>query len=406
MTGWRRILGLQQRVLHNFLSGALIHKPENIFYFTSVYPHEPSFLVVPAEGEPELVVPRSSLAEAKLDSLIPVVAGDLDIAASAYERMLAKKVLKSPPDTAFKSMLRKIGESPIGIELDYLNVLLFQYFQIRNHQDISAEISALRAVKDSFEIEKIARACQIADEAMAHARERITPGMSEKELSGIFDARAKALGAEESNCRVKSGPNTALAFSRWMDGELGKGPLLIEYGARVKGYWSDVTRMFYLGTEPDSFFMETYHLVLEARGKALENMHPGQNIYGPETKIREVFRENEKEQNMVYTAGHGIGLEIHEEPVLGFWPSSKGQQKNQPMVQDSESMHGTVAAMLQGPGGEDESLRFEKGQIFVLESGLYFSSLGVKISDVVHISDKPKLLSTMSALPEDLVIPV
>lgn len=405
-SGWRRILNLQQRARAQCLSGVLIHKPENIYYFTSVYPHEPSFLIIPLEGDPELVVARSALAEAERDCLVPVVPGEIDIAASTYSRMLEKKVLKRPPDTVFKSMLRKIGESPLGLELDYISIYLFQYFKIRNHMDITPEINTMRAIKSGFEIEQITSACRIADTAMTRTRERITPGMTEREVSGIFDAHAKALGAEESKCRVRSGQNTALAFSRWMDGTLDKGPLLIDYGARVKGYWSDITRMFHLGAEPDPFFLEAYALVLEARKNALGVMRSGQSLYEPDAMVRKTFREKGFEPNMIYTAGHGVGLEIHEDPLLGSPPLKKDKKKKQPNPQANENMQAAIATMLEeARGGEDEAV-LEYGQIFALEPGLYFPDIGVRVEDMVHISEEPVVLSTLPTSVEEMIIPI
>ena len=404
MTGWKRILLLQKTAQEFFLSGILLHKPENVFYYSSVYTHEPSFLLVPAKGEPELVVAEPVLEQAGQDSLVPVVSGGLDIAGFAYERMLQKKMFKSPPVGVADSFLRKIGESPLGIELDYMDVFLFQYLEIRNHKNISGEVAAQREIKDSFEVENISRACEIADAAMAYTRDRICLGMSEKELSGIFDARAKTLGAEESKCRVRSGANTARSFSRWLEGELVRGPLLVDYGSRVGGYWSDITRMFYLGSEPDSFFLKIYNLVLEARKKALERMHPGQNMFGPEAEIKEVFRAKGYLQNMVNTPGHGVGLEVHEQPLLAA-PVASRQNKQESPAWAKDSLATTLSDVLQDKE-EDALPRFRKGQVFALEPGLYFSELGIRIEDVVHVSDKPRVLSTYPVSISDLVVPL
>ncbi len=401
MTGWKRILSLQQRARDRYLSGMLIHKPENIYYLTSVYPSEPSFLILPADDEPELVAPRSILVEAKNDSLVPVVPGDLNIARTAYDRLLAKKLLKKAPDTVVKGIFRKVSESPIGLELNYLSVFLFNFFNIRNYADISVEINSLREIKDSFEAELIGKACRIADQAMEYARGRIVLGMTEKKLSGIFDSRAKALGAEESRCRVRSGENTSLAYSRWMDGELVKGPLLVEYGARVKGYWSEMTRMFYLGSRPETSFLEKYNLLLNARCQALECMHPGQSIFGPESRIREVFREKGLEKNMIYTAGHGIGLEIHEEPLLGSPPAGKEREEKSLL---EKSGLGSSLLSLSKEVGKTKEPELQKGHIVALEPALFFPGLGVCVKDIVRISDKPVLLSTLSTHPDDLLV--
>jgi Xaa-Pro aminopeptidase len=395
MTGWKRVHKLQEAARQMLLSGILIHNNENIYYFTSVYPHEPSFLIVPAHSEPRLVAAGSVFAEAEKDSLIPVIAGDFDIAETAYQVMLETGVLKLPPSTILKSFIRKIAEPPLGIEQNYLSVFLLERFNIRNHLDISPFIMNLRSKKDSFEIDCIKSSCAIADKSMLEAKKTIRPGLFEKELSAVFDFAAKTMGADETKCRVRSGKNSALAFSRWMDEKLVQGPLLIDYGARVKGYWSDITRMFYLGTEPDSKFLEIYELVLRARNRALEVMEPGKSIYGPETVIREVFREKGYDKNMIYTAGHGIGLEVHEPPVLslppaaGFDPAGPGPGRE------------SVSTAFSGNREEDV---FERGQVFALEPGIYLREMGVRVEDRVYIGEKSTLLSSLSTELEDIVI--
>ncbi|MFP4108993.1 MAG: M24 family metallopeptidase [Desulfonatronovibrio sp.] len=396
MTGWKRLHKLQESARQLMLSGILIHNNENIYYLTSVYPHEPSFLIIPPHSEPKLVAARSICKEAEKDSLIPVIPGDLDIAETVYLHMLDTGVIKPPPTTALKSFIRKIAEQPLGIEQNYLSVFLFEKFNIRNHLDITPYIMDLRSKKDSFEIDYIKSACQTADQAMLKAKKFIRPGMSEKELSGIFDAQAKAMGADETKCRVRSGQNSALAFSRWMDAQLTQGPLLIDYGARIKGYWSDITRMFYLGSNPDAQFLELYELVLKARNRALEVMNPGQSLYGPETVIRDIFRDKGCEENMIYTAGHGIGLEIHEPPILSYCAAWSTGPQDRDVRKES-----LVNCFL---SDKDDEHIFKKGQVYALEPGIYLEEIGVRIEDMVHINQTPVLLSSLSTKLDDIVI--
>jgi Xaa-Pro aminopeptidase len=396
MTGWKRIHKLQEAARQMLLSGILIHSNENIYYLTSVYPHEPSFLIIPSHSEPRLVAARSIFAEAKKDCLIPVIPGDLDIAETAYQIMLEAGVLKTPPTTLLKSFIRKVAEPPIGIEHNHLSVFLLDKFNIRNYLDITPVIMNLRSKKDSFEIDYIKSSCLIADKSMLEVKKAIRPGASEKELSGIFDATAKAMGADEAKCRVRSGKNTALPFSRWMDENLDQGPLLIDYGVRIKGYWSDITRMFYLGQEPDAKFVEIYELVLRARNRALEMMEPGKSIHGPETAIRDVFKEKGYLDNMVYTAGHGIGLEVHEPPILSLPFRSRTDADSINPQRESISTSFTR--------DKDEEVIFERGQVFALEPGIYLNEIGVRVEDMVHVSEKPTLLSTLSTRLDDIII--
>lgn len=396
MTGLKRIHKLQEGARQLLLSGILIHNPENIFYYTSVYPHEPSFFIVPPAGEPLLIAPRSIYTEAQKECLVPVVPGELDIAQTAYEKMLSTGVLKAPPSTALKSFIRKIGESPLGIEQNYLSVFLLNKLKIRNQTDIGPLIMNMRSQKDSFEIQHIKNACSVADKAMTEIRRAIKPGISELELSGIFDAAAKGMGADETKCKVRSGKNSALAYTRWMDEKLVKGPVLIDYGARIRGYWSDITRMFYLGSEPDALFLQIYDFVLTARSRALEVMNEGQSIHGPETVVRKVFREKGFEKYVVYTAGHGVGLEVHEPPVLNMPESDTRIQNN------SDERQSFSSAIL--PAKDDENL-FERGQVFALEPGLYLQDFGVRVEDMVLVSNGPQMLSSLPTNLENIIIP-
>ncbi|WP_028574440.1 M24 family metallopeptidase [Desulfonatronovibrio hydrogenovorans] len=393
MTGLKRIHKLQETASQMLLSGILIHNPENIYYLTSVYPHEPSFLVVSPHGEPELVASGSIYAEARKDSLVKVTQGSLDIAETTYQRMLDTGVIKPPPRTMLSSFIRKIAESPLGIEQSYLSVFLLEKFNIRNYTDITPTIMDLRSRKDSFEIDFISKACHIADQSMKEVKNYIQPGITEKELSGLFDAKAKSLGADETKCRVRSGKNSALAFSRWMDEKLDKGPVLIDYGARIRGYWSDITRMFYLGPEPSSLFLEIYDLVCRASDSALKLMKPGQDIHGPEISIREIFREKGYEKFMIYTAGHGIGLEVHEPPLL----SLPGPEHFAPGTHEpSQARESLSTAFI---SDEENKAVFHRNQVFALEPGIYLDQIGVRVEDMVCISDEPVLLSTF---PKDL----
>ncbi len=421
MTGLKRILRMQESARNQMLCGILIHDPKNIFYFTNVYPHEPSFLIVPSESEPELVAPGSVYAEAVKDSLVPVVRGDLDIASTAWDRLLAKKILKPPPKTIFIEIIRKIAQCPLGIEESHLSVNLLNRFKVSNYIDISPVIMEYRSKKDSFEIENITQACQIADRSMEELKKSIRLGLSERELSGIFDARAKFLGADETKCRVRSGKNTALPFSRWMDGELERGPLLIDYGVRVNGYWSDITRMFYLGAEPDSKFLELYDLVLKARSQSLAVMKQGESIYIPEIRIRELFRQSGFEENIVYAAGHGIGLDVHEEPILSMPPKEEMQSElltqgfgKKPFIKARVPEKQYAGLTLDSsrdlpifmPSYEDEENVFQRNQVFALEPGIYLESMGVRVEDVILIAEKPTMLSSFSTELVDIVIPV
>ena len=400
-TGWRRILELQKRIQAMDLSGALIHKGENIYYYSGVFPNEPSFILVPAEGEPELIVAKASYQEATLDSLLPVVAGELDIAHTARERLLALGCLRAEGETAGARALSYMLSKPIGVEFDYLPLGLLGDLHIKKYRDISPIIWDMRFVKDGGEIEYLKEACRIADAAMAEVAPLIKPGMTEREVSGLIDQMVKAKGADESKARVRSGPNSAKAFTKWMGGQIVEGPLLIDYGARVKGYWSDITRTFYVGKKPTPEFAEIYSLVLDSQRRGLEEMKRDNSIYQVEIKVRQVLAEKNYDQQMIFTAGHAIGLEVHEPPVLSMPPQAVEKEMKLPGW--FEGGKGFQALLKQL--GDGEGPRFKAGSTFALEPGVYLPQLGIRIEDMILVGEEEsQYLSSFPRELEDIIL--
>lgn len=399
-TGWRRVIELQKAIAARGLSGGLIHKPENIYYFSNVFPIEPSFLLVPSEGEPELVVAASSYREASQESLIPVTSGELDIANSVYVRLIDRGLLLKEDEAPLKRAWHKIMGRYLGVEDDYFKVNLYNYFGLSHCESISSEIFQLRNIKDQSEIEFLREASRIADEAMMETAQLIKPGMTEREVSGLMDRFTKAKGADESKARVRSGANSAKAFTRWMGGEILEGPLLIDYGARIKGYWSDIARTFWVGKKPTELFAEIYNIVLDSSNKALAQMVPGNSIYIVEETVRKIFANKGYEEKMIYTAGHAIGLEIHEDPILSL--PSQTKEREPKFASDSPAARKYDAFMRNV--GEDKGPLFEKGQVFALEPGIYMEDMGIRIEDMVLIEEKPEYMSTFPRKLDDIII--
>ncbi|MEW6661935.1 MAG: M24 family metallopeptidase [Bacillota bacterium] len=400
-SGWRRILELQKALVSLDLSGGIIHRPENIYYYSGVFPNEPSFVIIPCKGEPELVVARASYHEALRESLIPVIAGDLDICQTVKQRLYLKGCLLKEGDTPLKKVWSSLRAKPLGVEYDFFNPQLKVNLKVEKIADICAAIQEMRMIKDKAEIEYIAEACRIADEAMMEALPLIKPGMTEREVSGLFDRFVKAKGADESKARVRAGKNSAFAFTKWMGGCVVEGPLLIDYGARVKGYWSDITRTFYVGRHPDPRFRDAYNLLHESLKKGFEKMVPGGSIYQVEAAIRQVLSVEGLDQNMIFTAGHGVGLEIHENPVLSLYPEKAAEDgPNFPNWHQGARTYETLVKMSK----KDAGPVFQKGQVFALEPGVYLQDIGIRIEDMVLIDDRPRFLSNFPRALEDVLI--
>lgn len=218
-------------------------------------------------------------------------------------------------------------------------------------------VEDMRAVKDEQELKIIKRAVALADAAMAHIREVIAPGMAEKDVAWELESYVRTRGGEAVafDLIVASGPNGAMPHAGASGDVIQPGqPIVVDVGARVDGYHSDLTRTLYLG-EPDGRFQELYELVLRAQLAAEEGMRPGMACHKADALAREVIAEAGYGKYFGHGLGHGVGLAVHEKPLL-------------------------------------RSVSYEvlrPGNTFTVEPGIYILGWGgVRIEDVLVITDE------------------
>lgn len=417
----QRVERLRQSARHLLLSGVLVHKSENIYYFTSFLPREPSFLTVCPEHGAELVASEKDYREAVEKSCVPVVSGGSDTVSTTWERMLDRKILKPPPKTIFVEFMRKIAESPLGMEADYLSVDLFKKFKIRNHTDITPSVADFRSKKDRREIDFIEQACRAADSALAETMKSAGPGVSERLLAGVYCSLAMKKGADEAVFRFASTKNSALEPLSRMEGIIERGPLIIDYGARVNGYWGCMTRTFHVG-EPDTEFLNVYEAVMRARSEALESVRPGKRLQDPENVARAVLRRHGFEKNNVLPIGHGIGLEIREAPTLHSQDQDQGLNEpgdlartgfgKKPFMTTSvsgspgaeggfPSMSGASGLVQQVPDNDEDLI--ERTNVFTFGPGIYAEQASVRVRDTVLVEGKPEQLSSFTTEISEIV---
>ncbi|OGO07416.1 MAG: hypothetical protein A2Y61_02605 [Chloroflexi bacterium RBG_13_60_13] len=191
-------------------------------------------------------------------------------------------------------------------------------------------VEGLRAVKDEQELELIRRAAAIGDAAMNHIRGSIKPGMTEKEVAWEIEAYMRTHGAEAVgfDIIVASGPNGAMAHAAVSDRAIQQGePVVIDLGARVEGYCSDLTRTVVLG-QPDQRFNELYYLVLDAQTMALAGIKPGLTGREADALARGVIEAGGYGHLFGHGLGHSVGLAVHEDPRMGKQSGSVLQAGN------------------------------------------------------------------------------
>ena len=184
-------------------------------------------------------------------------------------------------------------------------------------------VSKLRWVKDEREIEHIAKAAAIADEALAEIMPMIKAGVTEREIALELEFAMKRRGSEglAFNSIIASGPNGALPHAVPTDRRLVDGDFLVmDFGAVWQGYRSDMTRTLVIGT-PTEKHREIYEITLEAQLAGLAAVAPGKTGAEVDQVSLDVITLAGYGDMFGHGLGHGVGLAIHEGPTL----SKRGQ---------------------------------------------------------------------------------
>jgi Xaa-Pro aminopeptidase len=178
-------------------------------------------------------------------------------------------------------------------------------------------VLALREVKDASEVERLRAASRLADAALSEIVERGLGGRTERDVAVDLEMAIRRAGADASFPPiVASGAHGALPHAEPRDVAIEPGTLVtIDWGARLDGYCSDCTRTFAVG-EPTDDAREVYVLVLRAQEEALAAVRPGPTGREVDAVAREIITAGGHGEHFGHGLGHGVGLEVHEGPVL------------------------------------------------------------------------------------------
>lgn len=182
-----------------------------------------------------------------------------------------------------------------------------------------ALIERLRVVKDEAEAQCLATACRITADAFDVAFQEIRPGMTELALARRIEQLFGELGAHDRAFAtiVASGPNAARPHHQPGQRQIGVGDLLvIDAGAQVDGYHADMTRTVIVGSEPAAWQAEIHACVQRSQHMARQAAVAGQSMSAIDAAAREVISAAGYAEAFVHGLGHGVGLEIHEAPMI------------------------------------------------------------------------------------------
>lgn len=226
-------------------------------------------------------------------------------------------------------------------------------------------VEKLRMVKDEGELATIREAVRVADAAMSHILDIITPGMTEREVAWELESHMRTHGADKVSFDfiVASGPNGAMPHAVTTDRKIeASDPVVVDIGAKVDGYCSDMTRTFCIA-DGDEKFLEVYGIVTEAQEMAEQGLHAGAGGVEVDGLARDFIHAKGHGEHFGHGLGHGVGLAIHEGPTL-----SK-------LSQDT----------------------LEPGMVVTVEPGIYLPGWGgIRIEDLVVVREKSAEILTGS----------
>jgi Xaa-Pro dipeptidase len=270
----------------------------------------------------------------------------------------------------------QIHQGKIGVEPHILRVLelrLLEQAVPEAQFDSAVEcLASLRMVKEESEIEAMRRAVQVAQQALLDIIPAIKSGVTEQQLASELTFQLLCRGSNPAlpfSPIVASGPNSANPHAFPTHRVLSPGDLLvIDWGANVDGYYSDLTRTFCLG-RPEEEYIHIAEVVLEANTAARARVVPGANASQVDLAARVVIEAAGYGKYFTHRTGHGLGLEIHEEPYIR----------------------------------SDNLLPLKSGMTFTIEPGIYLPDRGgVRIEDNVVVTEQG--CESLSDLPRELWI--
>ncbi|WP_010138964.1 M24 family metallopeptidase, partial [Oceanicola sp. S124] len=178
-------------------------------------------------------------------------------------------------------------------------------------------VGLLRTRKDEGEAARIKAAHLLNDAAVEAAFAALKPGMTEAEVVDLIGAHYKAKGATTAFCSVCFGGNGAFPHHHPGATALGENmAVLIDTGCVLEGYPSDMTRCRWFGPEPEAEFLKVRDLVEAAVQAALAAAKPGARARDVDAAARDVITAGGYGDRFLHRTGHGLGIDIHEEPYI------------------------------------------------------------------------------------------
>lgn len=333
----KRIQKIQHQLRKNKLSAVLISKPQNVFYLCGFKGTNGRLLIAPKKT---------------------VLITDFRYLRSARKQIPGKIRIYDQKD-GIKKLIGRF--KALGIEDEYMTHA--RYLDLKKKlkgvrlKPVSGMVENMRMIKDKEEIKIMKKAVGIANKAFEKFVKTIKTGQSEDEMEWNLLSICRQLGADKFSFSpiICFGKDTADVHHQKEPNKLKKGEkILIDFGIKYQKYCTDMTRVIYT-KKPDSSEQKIYSTVLEANQAAIEAIRVGQKLSKIDRAAREIIEKAGFSEYFGHGTGHGVGLEVHEDPTVS--------EKSNTVIQP--------------------------GMIFTIEPGIYIDSKGgVRIEDMVYVNEK------------------
>lgn len=330
-----------------FFNTSMTKKDSFVTYFSGL-DIELVFVIVPKKGVPFVVVSNLELGRVKKMSKI-------------------KKIFSFGKDL-FGLLKEKIGvNKKIGI--NNFSVTLHESKLLKKHLkcklvDIGKEIRNLRECKTDEEIKTISKAARVGDEIFRLTLQNFKSFKTELDIKNFIESNIRKRGFEPAfEITVNSGSNASHGHYSTTNDKLKKGFCIIDFGVRLDNYCSDMTRTIHIGKISDKE-IENYRRILNVQQKTIKSVKVGMKYSDLDKISRDVLGKK-----LIHGLGHGLGLDVHEAPIVG--PKSKDKIK--------------------------------VGHVFTVEPGEYVKDkYGIRIEDDVAITKKGVKILTKTS--KDLIV--
>jgi Xaa-Pro aminopeptidase len=322
-------------------------------------------LVVPAHGEPVLVVPlleRLAAEASGAGAVVKIVTHGETDDAFAMTADLVRDALNGPP--------ARVG---VFDRMWAEQVLRFRGLMSSAEQVTAGEVlRELRLRKTADEVDGLRRAGAAIDVVHSRMGEWLRPGRTENEVGRDIAQAIKDAGHSRVNfVIVASGPNGASPHHHTSDRVIETGdPVVVDIGGTMPdGYCSDCTRTYVAGGAPDDEFARYYAVLLDAQKRSCDSVRPGVTAESVDAAARDAISAAGYGDNFVHRTGHGIGLEEHEDPYI---------------VAGNETI-------------------LDPGMCFSIEPGIYLPGRhGARIEDIVAVTESG--VERLDTIDRDLVV--